>query len=167
MNITSEHLRAILPWAEQSANAPHEINGAKRRYNQNEWDCGTSCCMHGAAVLLATGQPATYGPTDDDYRDLSDETRDGVMSLLRSPGGTPELIRRVLDGDITIDRGVRIEPGAWIGPDAWIGRGVRIGRGAWIGPDVRIGPDAWIEPGAWIDRGVRIKPGAVVERTNS
>jgi len=57
--ITSEHLRAAIVWAERAEAEPQPpADGVEaRHYGQRVWDCGTACCLHGAAHLIARGEP--------------------------------------------------------------------------------------------------------------
>jgi len=139
--LTSEHLREALAWSERASEEPQPLaeGVGPRRYRQREWDCGTACCLHGAAHLIALGVPASCGPSRGDYADLPAAVRDGVISVLSSTGGTPELLRRVLEGDVTIGRGLRIDDGVTIGDGATIGRRVTIGYGVTIGDGATIG----------------------------
>lgn len=138
MAITKEHLLAACDDAERATEAPIDTPAGPRRYCQSLWDCGSACCIHGFARLRAYGKPARGGPNPEDYSDLPDDILDGVLSVLWSQGGTPDLVRRVLSRDIRIGSGARI------------GRGATIGSGAAIGDVVMIGP------------GVRVAPGEVV-----
>jgi hypothetical protein len=123
--ITREHLVAACAWA---AHEREEAALAGREYLQARWDCGTACCIHGAAAILAGREDAKRGPQEDDYTDLPEAIRDGVLSVLYSHGGTPALVRRVLSGELVI------------GADAQIGVGARIADGAAIAKDEKILP---------------------------
>lgn len=65
--VTLEHIRQAAEWAQtalqaQEAQQMHPLDGHWRAYNQRTWDCGTACCIWGAAHLLATGEPDPAGP---------------------------------------------------------------------------------------------------------
>ncbi len=60
-DVTVDHIKAACEWA-KTAKEPQAIDGQTRRYNQSNWDCGTSCCIWGAAHILAGNGPATSGP---------------------------------------------------------------------------------------------------------
>lgn len=152
--ITSAHLLAALDWAEGRSTPPQL---ADRAYDQELWDCGTACCIHGAAHLLARGAYATHGPADEDYADLPPTIRDGVVSVLMSRGGTPALVRRVLSGELLIGANTHIAFGVEIGEDVCIGSAtvirqmVKIGRGSRVGSCV------------FVRTGVTLAPGTVVK----
>jgi hypothetical protein len=103
-SITLDHIRQAAEWAQQAAarDVATPIDGLPitRRYNQGHWDCGTSCCMWGAAALIAGCDPVAQGPprewTDGDVK------RTAVYGLLRSGTTTPEQMLSLLTGaDLT------------------------------------------------------------------
>lgn len=98
--LTSAHLQVAAEWAIRARKVGKAIpiDGAKRKYRQSKWDCGTACCLHGAAHLIARGTPTTYPPDDHkDYADLDLPTYHKVMDILWDPTGTPEDLLAVLD----------------------------------------------------------------------
>jgi hypothetical protein len=98
-DITLDHIRAAAEWARDAANEPKPIDGQTRKYNQGQWDCGTSCCMWGAASLLAGCGPAS-GPPPEDW--LSDHVHVAVNGLLCSGMTRPEQMLALLDSaDLT------------------------------------------------------------------
>jgi len=109
--LTREHLLLACEWAERGLPT---IGGAPRVYDQSYWDCGTACCLHGAAHLAARGTPATYGPQVGDYTDLAPDVRAGVLSVLCSPGGTPALVRRVIAGELVVGADAVVDAGACV-----------------------------------------------------
>ena len=60
--VTIDHVKQACQWAKTAGETPKPIDGLERRYRQDNWDCGTSCCVWGAASLLAGNGPATNGP---------------------------------------------------------------------------------------------------------
>ena len=56
MKVTLDHIRRAAEWAIKTGNKPRRIGNKKRAYNQSTWDCGTACCIWGAACILA-GKP--------------------------------------------------------------------------------------------------------------
>lgn len=94
--LTADDLRAVLPWAEAGGG---EIAGEQREYGQSDWDCGTACCLHGAAHLLARGRPTDDEPDASDYADFP------LRSLLYVPDGRVlPVIRAALTGDRDVIR---------------------------------------------------------------
>ena len=63
--ITLEHIRQAAEWAKETGQTPRPIDGLTRSYSQTSWDCGTSCCMWGAASIIAGCGPTKYGPSDE------------------------------------------------------------------------------------------------------
>lgn len=95
--LTSEHLREAAEWAirARAAGKSVPIDGHERSYDQRYWSCGTSCCIHGAAHLLARGRETEFGPSEFDYRDLSTETRRNIINELWD-GISPRAPERIL-----------------------------------------------------------------------
>lgn len=157
--LTSVHLRQAIRLAEQSAAsiAVPVTDGYRRRYDQSVWDCGTICCLHGFANLIGRGEPADHGPMQADYRDLDPVIRDGVLSVLNSSGGTPDLLRRVLDGDIVLGDSVAI-----YGPNVQIGTGVSLGEGTEIYDAAKIGDGVTVGNETQIGIAVEIGPGTEI-----
>jgi hypothetical protein len=94
LTITLDHIRQAAEWArdarQRGNNEPTQIDGlpVTRRYDQGQWDCGTSCCMWGAAALIAGCNPVTQGPPTEWIG--GDAIRVGVYGLLRSRMTTPD-----------------------------------------------------------------------------
>jgi hypothetical protein len=91
--ITLEHIRKAAEWA-KSASEPTPIDGVTRRYDQGHWDCGTACCMWGAASIIAGNGPALSGPPEGW---AINSQRKLVRALLNSGSTTPEQVIEVLD----------------------------------------------------------------------
>lgn len=161
--ITKEHLLAACNWAD-GLSTPNAL--AARKYVQANWSCGTACCIHGAAHIIARGEDTTTGPTTGDYEDLAPGVRDGVLSVLASAGGTPDLVRRVLAGDISVGAGATVGAGAMIGNlasigvRAHVGYGAMIGAGATVGDGARVGVGASVGARAYVGDGAMIGAGA-------
>ncbi len=94
--ITREHVLAACEWAIQHRDSAGEIGGVARRYEQSSWDCGTACCVWGAASLLAGLGPATDGPADGALGDGDGEI---AVRLMRLTTTTPEHIAAALRGE--------------------------------------------------------------------
>jgi hypothetical protein len=63
--ITLEHVRKAAEWAKNAVETC-PLGGTMRRYDQSDdWDCGTKCCMWGAASIIAGCGSATKGPSDE------------------------------------------------------------------------------------------------------
>ena len=93
--ITLDHVRAAAEWA-QEATEPKPLDGEIRRYKQTDWDCGTACCMWGAASLIAHQGRATEGPSEE-WANQS-ILHLGCAGVMRSGGGKPEQILALLSG---------------------------------------------------------------------
>lgn len=157
--VTQEHLReacALARLAREEGRAVC-VGREERRYDQSVWDCGTACCIHGYAMILARGPHCDRkAPGTGDYDDLPHGMRNGVLSVLGSSNGTPELAERVLDGSIIIGDLVEIGRRVIIGDGAVLGDrvvlcdrslieyGAKIGYRAVIGTESTIGDDAVI-----------------------
>ncbi len=63
--VTIDHIRQAVEWAKTARVIPQPIDGKVRRYNQIEWDCGTSCCIWGAACIIAGEEHPNGGPSDE------------------------------------------------------------------------------------------------------
>jgi len=50
-------------WAVSHVDSPGTLHGQERMYRQSTWDCGTACCIWGAAHLARLGDPARDGPS--------------------------------------------------------------------------------------------------------
>ena len=86
--ITLDHIRQAAEWAEKAGVRKRWIGGLERRYNQCIWDCGTSCCIWGAASILAGCGPASAGPP----REWSAQSLTHALaaSVMNSKSSTPE-----------------------------------------------------------------------------
>jgi hypothetical protein len=94
--VTLDHVRQACEWAERAGEEPQPIDGATRRYNQGNWDCGTSCCVWGAAHLIAGNGPAQGGPPREWVGQSLRHTV--VAGLLQSGRSTPAQIALILSG---------------------------------------------------------------------
>ena len=94
--ITLDHVRQAAEWARDADAETKPIDGHVRKYVQNQWDCGTSCCMWGAASLIA-GAGAATGPPPAEWR--TDAIHTAAYGLMCSGTSTPQmmldLLRRV------------------------------------------------------------------------
>ena len=114
-SITKEHLLKALDWAQEQVDNGYglkPLNGFSAKYDQNEWgaavkpvydseepECGTSCCVHGAAHLLARGFMADGPPHSSDYDFLPENTRVVLRTLMRSYTSKPAEMRYVIECD--------------------------------------------------------------------
>ncbi len=97
-DVALDHIRKAAKWA-KAANVPTPLDGTTRRYDQSQWDCGTACCMWGAASILAGNGPAKCGPPDEWATDARSKL---VVALLNSGYTTPEQMLAILDSaDLT------------------------------------------------------------------
>lgn len=56
--VTLEHIKKACEWAiEARGKGKVTIDGHAREYEQSTWDCGTSCCIWGAANIFAGNDP--------------------------------------------------------------------------------------------------------------
>jgi hypothetical protein len=92
--VTIEHVRQAVEWAKTAQKDTCPIDGTTRRYNQSNWDCGTSCCIWGAASILAGNGPATEGPSDEWAQDGQQKI---LVALMRSNASTPEQFALILE----------------------------------------------------------------------
>ena len=93
-NITLEHVRQAAEWASKAGRKPTPIDGLTRTYNQSQWDCGTDCCMWGAASILAGCGPAAAGPSIEwSGQDLAHTL---VASIMRTGNSTPKQMLALL-----------------------------------------------------------------------
>lgn len=83
--------------AQWAADRAHPEALADHQYEQTHWSCGTSCCVHGAAHILARGSDTDEGPTDHDYTDLPEPYRTLVIGILRSTRGRPAQVIDLID----------------------------------------------------------------------
>jgi len=105
--ITKDHLLRALDWADNSrANARDKyrgavaaLNGYRAVYQQDTWgnteepECGTACCVHGAAHLLARGEVAGAGPQPGDYEDMNYIARAATILLMTDGESEPKQMR--------------------------------------------------------------------------
>ncbi len=91
--ITVEHIAAAVEWA-KGAVEPQPIDGTTRKYVQSSWDCGTSCCIWGAAHLLARGAPATSGPPEEWW--AGSQQKLILASLMNCGTVTPQVFEKYL-----------------------------------------------------------------------
>lgn len=99
--------------------------------------------IHACACLRAGQRDRIHSPPrGDDYLDVLE--REGLISLLLSPGCTADLVRRLLAGRIKVGKCV------WIGKDATIGDGAsledwsQVGVRAFLGAHATVGAHARI-----------------------
>jgi len=92
--VTLEHVRQACQWAKTAA-APTPIDGQVRKYDQAKWDCGTSCCIWGAASIIAGNGPATSGPPAEWAKRSA--AHQLTFALMCSSSGDPERIEKALD----------------------------------------------------------------------
>jgi hypothetical protein len=86
--ITLDHIKKAAEWAANAGSEPLPLDGLTRRYDQSDWDCGTACCMWGAASILAGCGPASVGPSSEwSGQDLAHTLVAGIM---RNGTGTPQ-----------------------------------------------------------------------------
>lgn len=175
VNLTKEDLLEGCRMAKlaQLKGGPIKIGGHYRSYDQREWDCGTSCCIHGFATIVKFGGPCTYAPTENDYKDLGD-LRDSVIDLLFEEGTTPELVEDVIAGRTKVGENIHISPGVIIEEGCQIGsfvsiysntlimRNTIVEDGALISSNVIIGEGSVIKSLNTVSRGEVVKPGEVV-----
>ena len=101
--LTSKHLLKACDLAEK-AEKRIEVRGYKRKYRQDRWECGTSCCIHGFAYLLAKGKPLPKTRRDldtaiseEDYLDIPSRKRNLVISYLMDIDSSPSEVREILN----------------------------------------------------------------------
>jgi hypothetical protein len=94
--ITLDHIRAACQWARNAAaaDAPQPIgeagDGLTRAYDQAHWECGTSCCVWGAASILSGNGPAIEGPPAAWAAQSAGHLL--AAALMRSGNSTPDRI---------------------------------------------------------------------------
>jgi hypothetical protein len=92
--ITLEHVAKAAEWAANAKDTPLPLDGLVRQYDQSDWDCGTACCMWGAASILAGCGPTKEGPSSEwSGQDLAHTLIAGVM---RSGISTPQQMLNLL-----------------------------------------------------------------------
>ena len=93
--ITLEEIKKAAEWAKE-ASEPKPIDGTTRKYDQSNWDCGTSCCMWGAASIATGNGPASSGPTPE--WSAQSHLHVCVAGLLNSGNSSPEQVIELLRG---------------------------------------------------------------------
>jgi len=93
--ITLEEIKKAAEWAKE-ASEPKPIDGTTRKYDQSNWDCGTSCCMWGAASIATGNGPASSGPTPE--WSAQSHLHVCVAGLLNSGNSSPEQVIELLSG---------------------------------------------------------------------
>ena len=85
--ITLEHVQKAAEWAAKAGEEPLPLNGLVRHYDQSDWDCGTACCMWGAASIISGCGPTKEGPSSEwSGQDLAHTLVAGIM---RNGSSTP------------------------------------------------------------------------------
>lgn len=72
--ITIEHIKQACHWAISAASEARSIAGYLRAYNQKTWDCGTTCCIWGAAWLAVYGRPYLKGVNGPERASWADKS---------------------------------------------------------------------------------------------
>jgi hypothetical protein len=90
--ITLEHIKAACEWA-KTADEPTPIDGGVRKYDQSNWDCGTSCCIWGAASIISANGPAKSGPSAEWAAQSAAHIL--AAALMNSGSSTPDQILEV------------------------------------------------------------------------
>lgn len=98
MEVNFEHIMMACDWAESDSTT---IGGVQRQYDQREWDSGKTCCIWGAAHLLATGEPATSGPPPKWAARSIEHAM--VAEVMWESSARPEDVRAALRGEILND----------------------------------------------------------------
>ena len=93
--ITLKHVAQAVEWAKGAA-APQPIDGLVRKYSQAQWDCGTTCCIWGAASIIAGNGPATCGPSE--AWAAQSHKHAALSGLMRSVMSSIEMIENLLRG---------------------------------------------------------------------
>src|SRR5438105_4922465 len=96
--ITLDHVRQAAEWAQKASVGPLPIDGLERRYAQGNWDCGTSCCMWGAASIIAGCGPAGQGPPDEWATTGRHKL---AVALMNSGRSTPEQMLAIINTDLS------------------------------------------------------------------
>src|SRR5579872_6112857 len=92
--ITLDHIREACDWAEKTGNSTKPLDGFKRSYRQDTWDCGTACCIWGVASILAGNGPAMSGPPQRWKTNLG---RVVIAGLLSSASAKPKIIKEAIE----------------------------------------------------------------------
>jgi hypothetical protein len=92
--ITLSHIKQAAEWARDAKEAPKPIDGMTRLYRQGQWDCGTSCCMWGAASIISGNGITHDGPTAE----WASQTllHLGAAGLMNSGTSSPEQMLELL-----------------------------------------------------------------------
>jgi len=93
--ITLDHIRAACEWAITARETPQPIDGLVRKYDQGHWDCGTACCVWGAAHIQAANGKATSGPSKAWSNQSLAHTL--IAGLMNTSSATPERMIALLD----------------------------------------------------------------------
>ena len=96
IEVTREHIIAACEWAETAQDMPAPLADCKMLYEQHTWHCGTSCCIWGAASIIAGNGPAAEGPSDEWMK--LDILHTGAAALMRSDCATPDQVLAFLRG---------------------------------------------------------------------
>ena len=96
--ITLDHIAAACRWAKKAIAEPLAIDGLERKYDQSSWDCGTSCCIWGAASIASGNGPAKSGPPPEWVAQSGSHLL--AAALMNSGSSTPEQIEAVLQADL-------------------------------------------------------------------
>ncbi len=113
--ITLEHIRKAAEWA-KTAIEECPLDGQVRKYNQSSWDCGTSCCVWGAASILAGEGPAKSGPPNSWAKDAKSKI---IIALLNSTRSTPDQMLLILNRDNLSD--ANLADANLAGAKIWLG----------------------------------------------
>ena len=92
--ITLLEIKKAAEWAKEAGQEAKPIDGLNRQYKQSIWDCGTSCCMWGAASIATGNGPALAGPTLE--WTMQSLLHVCVAGLLNSRSSTPEQMLELL-----------------------------------------------------------------------
>jgi hypothetical protein len=92
--ITLEHVRKAAEWAKEAKDDPKPIDGLTRLYCQTEWDCGTACCMWGAASIISGNGPA-IGPPENEWSSQS-HLHAAAAGIMKQGMSTPDQLLALL-----------------------------------------------------------------------
>ncbi len=101
--VTLDHIRKACEWAIKARGnrRPTPIDGQKRYYDQSVWDCGTACCVWGAANIIAGN--ADCNDVEDAW-EYEGEIHNEIASLMRLHSrNVPERILEILDKQNELD----------------------------------------------------------------
>jgi UDP-3-O-[3-hydroxymyristoyl] glucosamine N-acyltransferase len=163
MPVTKKHLLLALDWVEGKIR-PGFLKGAC--YDQAEWDCGTSCCIHGAARRFERNedpQCTVYSNVQPgDYSDLEETIRNGILSVMHSPRceNASSLIRRILEKELVIGKNV------FFGSCVYLGENCVVRDSAVIGDYANVGSKVTIEEGCVVPYGSTVPNGSTITVEN-